>query len=184
MHEEEVILWYLLPQLSQPVIDSTKRAYEDWGVPIDGDKCLSMALCTGDQQRFTFDDAAELAGFLATEQAFILTSSQASSESAFRILNQICGAFMRALIENFLTIYLTHCAFLSYGTQNVHSGLVNNQRVLDRIQFTSTNSVWTLIHLSHITRLLTLSLYHTDLGRTQNDFLLMYFLFIYLLLSL
>ena len=186
MYADDVTIWSTDASLLQASLDATKRWSVQWSLPINNDKCLHMSFGGPPPHPLTIDTSREISrvdqhkvlGFWLNSNLSFSFHNQLASKAAFRVLNLIKRSFPRITREDFPFIYGTYIRpILEYGSQIVHSGLMRDQKLLERVQRSATKVVVGLHHLPYQVRLQELNLYPLEVRRIRGDLFLMFHLF-------
>ena len=169
------------PSQLQMDVDSVKRWSEEWGLPINEEKCAHVSFGgeSGNAFYFLNDDPPSLItkkdimkdlGVILASNMSLSLHHESISKKGFALVNQLKRAFPTISRMDFKFLYGTYVRpSLEYASQVVASGLKKDVTVIERVQRRATKMVVGLKNVAYEHRLQELSLYPLDMRRLRGD---------------
>jgi hypothetical protein len=189
LYADDLKIWSTEPNTLQIDIDAVFRWSEDWGLPINLNKCSHISFGGDSCNTFGFnlaDGFSELPKKTDQKDLGVKFSStltftkhhQATAAKAFSVLRMLKRAFPRIDKQAFIILYGVYIRpILEYANAITYSSLKKDQNTLERVQRAATKAVHGLSNTSYTIRMRILDLYSLDVRRLRGDLMFTYSLF-------
>ncbi|MES9974252.1 MAG: reverse transcriptase family protein, partial [Candidatus Thiodiazotropha sp.] len=190
LYADDLKIWNACDMSSlQMDVDSVFHWSADWGLPINVEKCAHLSIggnsgnsflnnSSGSPQQITsLPRKKELGIWISADMSFSFHHEH-TSKKAYAAWNFIKRSFPHISKNNFNFLFGTYIRpLLEYANQAVHSGLVKDINLLEKVQRRATKSVKVLRNMSYEDRLTSLNLYPLDKRRLRGDLIFVFQLF-------
>ena len=182
LYADDLKIWNALDANTlQMDIDTVCHWATTWGLPLNIDKCAHISFGGDSENAFhihsmespliisKLSEKKDLGVWLSSDFS-TSTHHQATTKKAYATWHMILRAFSRIHPEHFCFLFNTYVRpLLEYARQAVHSGLIKDSDLLEKVQRRATKSVVGLRNLSYTDRLKSLNLYPLERRRLRGD---------------